>query len=117
MALKVSRYGSFDAFNQMFKEYEDKRSTDYLSVRSLIILFVASNDSSQESWCSDCRKSQPVIDKVVEEFKFNDLLEFAIVEVGQRDEWKSKDNPFRTHKLQVTAVPTLISIKSVSITS
>lgn len=85
------------------------------SLRNLIFLFTASDEpTSKESWCPDCRKIKPIIEQMIQKFQYNDQIVLAIVQVGQRDEWKSGDNPFRVHAVQLSNVPTLLSLKEVS---
>lgn len=109
---------NFAAFDQLLAQYEQRKATEEASLKSLILLFVASSDPTRdtpsESWCSDCRASKPVLDKIINEFEFNERIELALVQVGQRDDWAKEDNPFRLHKLKIGAVPTLISLKNVS---
>lgn len=114
--MRIFNCDNYETFSQMLNQYEKEKTSDETSVKSLILLFVASDDPDKaESWCSDCRNSKPVIDKIVQEFEFNEQLELAVIQVGQRDDWLKEDNPFRLHKLRVSAVPTLISLKNVSL--
>lgn len=111
--MKIFRIPNFAAFDELYRRYEEKKDSDELT--NLLLLFVASDDpQTKDSWCSDCRNSKSILEKTIEEFKFNDQLAMAIIEVGQRDYWKDSKNPFRTHKLQVSAVPTLMSLTTVS---
>lgn len=112
--MKTINVDSFELFDKLYKEYSDQKKEPN-DLKSLIFLFSASDDpQTKESWCSDCRNSKPIIDKTIETFQFNEQIILAKVQVGQRDDWKSKDNPFRVHPLQISAVPTLLSLKNVS---
>lgn len=114
---KNSAAGSFedinrDQINQLPSLTTPSTSNEY---KNLILYFVADNaPGTKQSWCSDCRDSQPLIEKTIENFQFNDQLSLAIICVGDKEEWKKSDNPYRRHELAITALPTLISLKSVS---
>lgn len=111
--MKLIKIQDFNSFQDLYQRYNLKKESNEL--KSLLLLFVASSDPvTKESWCSDCRNAQPIIDKTVQEFEFNEQLVLAVIQVGHKDQWKSSDNPFRTHELKVTAVPTLISLSMVS---
>lgn len=110
--MKILRLSNFEEFQELYKQYQDKTSDE---LQNLMLLFVASDaPDSKESWCSDCRNSKPIVDKTIQNFQFNDRLILAIIQVGQREQWKNEDNPYRKHELQVRAVPSLISLKMVS---
>lgn len=111
--MKIIKVPDFESFSELYRDYEQKKDSD--EQKNLLLLFIASDDpQTKESWCSDCRNCKTTLENKIEEFKFNEQLALAIVEVGSKDQWKKSDNPFRTHKLQVTAVPTLLSLKTVS---
>lgn len=112
--MKILNVSRFESFDELYKQYTEQRK-DPNDLKSLIFLFIASEDpQTKESWCCDCRDSKPIIDKTIEKFQFNEQIIMAVVQVGQRDEWQRSDNPFRTHDLQISAVPTLLSLKNVS---
>lgn len=111
--MKILNISDYESFVDLYEQYKQQKETNDL--KSLILLFVASDDPiTNQSWCPDCRNSKPIIDKIVEEFQFNQQLVLAIIQVGQKEQWKTDDNPFRSHDLQISAVPTLISLKMVS---
>lgn len=113
--MKIINIATFDGFEQLYQKYEQTINSDE-ELRSLMLLFVASDEpETNESWCSDCRMSKHNIEKAIDDFRYNDELVLAVIQVGQRDEWKRADNPFRMHKLKISAVPTLLSLKLVSI--
>lgn len=114
--MKILNIANFKTFDELYKQYV-KQKKDPNDLRSLIFLFVASEDpKNQQSWCCDCRDSKPIIDETMKKFQYNDHIVLAIVQVGQREEWKSSNSPFRKHLLQISAVPTLLSLKNVSTT-
>lgn len=109
--MKTISVKDFKEFDQLYQEYEQRKGAE--DAKSIIALFVASPDpNTNESWCPDCRVIKPVIDDILEKFQCNDILVLATVNVGHRDEWKSVTNPFRNHDVHVTAVPTLLSLKT-----
>lgn len=112
--MKIIPVTDFNTFEKLYKDAKEKSVTDD-DKSNTIFLFVASTvPQTNESWCPDCVKAKPIIDKVLEDFKFNEHLQVATVQVGQRDEWKSSENPYRLHDLAITNVPTLVSITTVS---
>lgn len=112
--MKILNITKYESFDELYEQYL-KQNKELNDLRSLIILFVASDDpKTQKSWCCDCRDSKPIFDETIKNFEYNDHIVLAIVQVGQRDEWKNSDNPFRKHPLQISAVPTLLSLKNVS---
>uniref|UniRef100_A0A5K3FV48 Thioredoxin domain-containing protein 17 n=1 Tax=Mesocestoides corti TaxID=53468 RepID=A0A5K3FV48_MESCO len=71
------------------------------------LYFMASHDETGESWCPDCRKAQPFINKALEKLPCDAV--FFTVWTGDRPTWKSEDNEFRhAPELLVTRVPTLL---------
>lgn len=114
--MKLTQIDNFQTFKEYYeRSHKQDVTNSQEQSTSHIVLFVASDDpNTKESWCPDCVKSKPIIEKVIEDFKFNDMLELATVKVGGRDEWNSSDNPYRSHDLHVSKVPTLVSLKTVS---
>lgn len=77
----------------------------------VFLLFLASYDESGSSWCGDCRDAEPVIKSVMDELAAadgGDRIMFVTVFVGQRSEWKTASNAFRSEPFHVKAVPTLM---------
>lgn len=111
--MKIIEVTDFDTFDKLYQKYSKKQDSNETN---LIVLFVASDDpDTKQSWCSDCRNSKPVIDKVIEDFKYNEKLILAMVFVGDKETWKNDNNPYRTHPLKLSVVPTLLSLSTVSI--
>lgn len=102
-----------ESFEQFEREFETlSNSAQNLSTA---FYFVASNDKQTgTSWCSDCRKAKPIMDQVEREFSDKKIVVVQI-NVGQRDEWKRENNPYRIGLLKVNAVPTLCNLNGVSI--
>ncbi|KAI1327459.1 hypothetical protein F5Y16DRAFT_372073 [Xylariaceae sp. FL0255] len=69
------------------------------------ITFIASKDpATNQPWCPDVRAALPVIKAT---FSADDAPGLAIVEVGQRNEYKSASNHYRT-TWKMPNVPTLV---------
>lgn len=110
----VTRLTSFSAFLDFYKKYEDEKNS--LNQRRNVLLYFTGSDDpvTKKSWCPDCVVSKPVITEVIEKFKSDERISLGIVEVGLRDEWKRPDNPYRTHAVKITSVPTLLNLRTVS---
>lgn len=105
----IIRITKYESFLDFYKKAVEEKS------KNVLLYFTGSDDpETKRSWCPDCVVSKPVISEVIEKFKSDDRISLAIVEVGQRNEWKRPDNPYRTHSVKVTSVPTLLSLKTVS---
>lgn len=117
--MKTTPINNYEAFKVLYEEAKLRQTaqsiSDQMPQKNLICLFVASDDpQTDKSWCPDCIRCKPVIDSVVDQFKFNEQLELAIIQVGDKQGWKSDDNPYRLHELAISNVPTLVSLKTVS---
>ncbi|XP_071850094.1 thioredoxin domain-containing protein 17-like [Apostichopus japonicus] len=100
MAPKIqTTANSVESFLALAKEHKEKR---------IIALFCGSSDSeSGESWCPDCVKAEPIVEKALT--KAADDIVFVFCIVGDRQSWKDPNCEFRTHKdFRLTAVPTLL---------
>ncbi|CAO2647106.1 Nn.00g080280.m01.CDS01 [Neocucurbitaria sp. VM-36] len=68
------------------------------------VLFLSSIDSAtKQPWCSDVRAALPLLDAT---FSAEDSPEVHYVYVGQKPEYKSPDNLYRT-KWNINSIPTL----------
>ena len=77
-----------------------------------IFLLFCGNIVDGKSWCPDCVVAKPVIEANVKYLTKDDTL--ITVYVGERAEWKNKDNVFRTDdRFKVTGVPTLLQFGTV----
>ncbi|XP_059171955.1 thioredoxin domain-containing protein 17-like [Physella acuta] len=78
---------------------------------SVFVLFSGSPDESGVSWCPDCTKAEPVINRNLDKAPEDAVLIHC--HVGDRDYWKNMNNEFRKDpKLKVKCVPTLVRIGS-----
>lgn len=104
---------AYQAFENLYVGYFHKDQND---LKNLIVLFTGNDDPrTGKSWCPHCVLAKPVIEKAIENFQSNEQIAFATVRVGHRDEWKRPDNPYRLHELKINCVPTLISLRNVSV--
>ena len=77
-----------------------------------IFLLFCGNIVGGKSWCPDCVAAKPVIESNLKYLKADDTM--VTVYVGERAEWKDKNNVFRTDdRFKVTGVPTLLQFGTV----
>nr|QJE50309.1 thioredoxin-related protein 14 [Fasciola gigantica] len=75
--------------------------------KSIFVEFIGSLREDGESWCPDCRRAEPIVKSALYELPENAV--FVVVEVGDRDAWKSSSNPFRRNKAcDIKSIPTII---------
>ncbi|XP_076453219.1 thioredoxin domain-containing protein 17-like [Babylonia areolata] len=89
----------FDAFN---KAIEDNKG------KTVFALFSGSKDANGANWCPDCVAAEPVIARNVK-FAPEDAV-LIHCGVGERSFWKDQKNVFRTSKLSLKSVPTLLKM-------
>jgi len=79
--------------------------------KTFLALFKGAVDSHGQSWCSDCVAAEPTIKSVLLPLAKKKNIPVYTVDVGQREEWKDKQNPLRVHSgLKVDCVPTAIFV-------
>jgi len=71
------------------------------------LLFVSGADpDSGLSWCPDCRRAQPAVERAAAAAG----AALLVVDVGDRAGWKSAGHPFRTDEaLALRCIPTLLA--------
>ncbi|OJK03625.1 hypothetical protein ASPACDRAFT_1852560 [Aspergillus aculeatus ATCC 16872] len=75
------------------------------SAAPFFLAFVTSPDpATGQSWCPDVRAAWPVLDAA---FSAAEAPHLAVVEVGQKPEWKDLENVYRT-TWKVPCIPTVI---------
>ncbi|KXJ27929.1 thioredoxin domain-containing protein 17 [Exaiptasia diaphana] len=75
------------------------------------VMFMGAIDETGESWCSDCRDAEPVVEKVLDNASNPADCVFVLVVVGDRACWKDPNNEFRQHpSYALTGIPTLIEV-------
>lgn len=78
---------------------------------TIFILFSGSLDQNGVSWCPDCAKADPVIERNMD--KAPEDSTFIHCHVGPREYWKDPNNEFRIDpKFFVKCVPTLLKLGS-----
>lgn len=101
----------FNAFAELYEKYSKEQGTSDL--KNLILLFVANdNPETKQSWCPDCVLAKPLIERMREKYQHDEQTALVYVRVGQRDEWKTPDNPYRLHEVKISCVPTIISLSN-----
>ncbi|PAV58032.1 hypothetical protein WR25_18801 isoform A [Diploscapter pachys] len=75
-----------------------------------IFIFFSGSHVDGKSWCPDCVRAEPVVDKVTSEADVKNLTAtFVTCYVGLRDYWKDQKCPFRTEDgFKVSCIPTVI---------
>lgn len=107
--MKTITVSSYEAFLDLYRQKNSKELKD--GIENLIMLFVANDDpETKKSWCPDCVIAKPVIEKALQAHKDNDQVALVTVQVGQRNEWKTPENPYRLHELKINCVPTILSL-------
>lgn len=114
--MKVTKIDNFESFQELCEKQEQQKKEPNEN-QNLVFLFMANDDpQTGQSWCCDCRRIKSVMEKISEEFKFNENIDLVVVSVGNREQWKDDRNPFKLCQFKVDAVPTLLSSKNVSVT-
>ncbi|XP_065663715.1 thioredoxin domain-containing protein 17 isoform X2 [Hydra vulgaris] len=74
----------------------------------IFVLFTGQEDpATGKSWCPDCVRADPVIEKCITKMNQDDVFIYCVV--GDRPTWKDPLSPFRTDpKLLLKAIPTLV---------
>ncbi|GAA5877870.1 hypothetical protein JCM16303_000267 [Sporobolomyces ruberrimus] len=73
------------------------------------LVFLSSVDpSSGQMWCGDCRDTQSTIEQLVPD------NQSQLVFVGEKQEWKSPDSPWRKAPFNLKAIPTIIKVEESS---
>nr|CAI5868100.1 unnamed protein product [Callosobruchus analis] len=90
----------YDKFSEFMKNFDSKGKLVH-------VLFSGSKDDTGESWCDDCQRAWPVIQKELE--KADPESYFIYVQVGDRPTWKDPNCPFRKDpRTKLLVLPTLI---------
>ncbi|KAJ7567424.1 hypothetical protein O6H91_02G146200 [Diphasiastrum complanatum] len=106
---------SADNFEVALKDSE-QRSQQGSAI--LLLLFLADHDAALgRSWCPDCVRAEPVINKAIESSsRKGRTVRLLRVYVGDRPTWRSPSHPLRIdRRLQLKGVPTLIRWENGSI--
>ncbi|KAJ7459176.1 hypothetical protein B0H11DRAFT_2242743 [Mycena galericulata] len=81
---------------------------DPVSVKDATFLIFYASIVDGKMWCSDCRKVDGTVQKT---FASPDGPSAVIIYVGDKPEWRAKDNVFRGEPFKITAVPTIIKLR------
>jgi len=91
--------------NQIYNSFLDQLS-GFREDEWYLVLFEGSPTENSYSWCSDCVFAQEGVKK----FKstYGGPVKFLQFKVGSREEWTSRDNPFKTKFPCLTDLPTAV---------
>lgn len=110
--MRIITVDKFSDFKELYGKYNSEQPANR-ELKNLILLFVANDHpETKQSWCPDCLLAKPIINKMREKFQNNEQIALVCVQVGQRDEWKTPDNPYRLHELKISCVPTIVSLSN-----
>lgn len=82
--------------------------SSYEGVNENFVIFYASRDESGRMWCPDCRDVEDVVTRT---FAPADGPSGLIVYVGQKAEWKTEKNVFRSMPWHIESIPTIVKLK------
>lgn len=77
-----------------------------LSKHPFVIFY--SSEVDGKMWCPDCVAVDPLIQEI---FSGSETPAALLVYVGDRAQWKSRDNKYRQAPYNVTGVPTIVKTK------
>ncbi|XP_074658113.1 thioredoxin domain-containing protein 17-like [Tubulanus polymorphus] len=91
-----------NSLDELMKAVDDNKE------KLLFVLFTGAADpASGESWCPDCVKADPVIERNLAHLPEDSVFVKCIV--GDRPTWKDPQNEFRKHpKTLIKGIPTLL---------
>lgn len=76
------------------------------------VVYFASPENGQSSWCPDCRNALPALQNV---FGADSAPSAYLVQVGVRSEWKGNpNNKWRAEPFNISGVPTIVKVENVS---
>jgi len=82
--------------------------SSYEGVNENFVIFYASRDESGRMWCPDCRDVEDIVERT---FAPADAPSGLIIYVGQRPEWKTERNVFRSAPWLIKSIPTIVKLK------
>jgi len=83
--------------------------SSYEGIDEIFVIFYASRDESGEMWCPDCRDVEDIITRTFA--SADDGPSGSIIYVGQRAEWKTERNKFRSAPWRIQSIPTIVKLK------
>ncbi|GJQ83376.1 hypothetical protein Trydic_g18158 [Trypoxylus dichotomus] len=90
----------YEAFCKYIDGIKEKKENIY-------IFFSGSKEADGKSWCPDCVRAKPIIEKALIQADSDSV--YVYVEVGDRTFWKDPNCPFRTDKrTKLLVLPTLV---------
>jgi len=82
--------------------------SSYEGINEKFVIFYASRDESGRMWCPDCRDVEDITART---FAPADGPSGLIIYVGQRPEWKTERNKFRSAPWRIESIPTIVKLK------
>ncbi|KAL7926948.1 hypothetical protein ACQKWADRAFT_279092 [Trichoderma austrokoningii] len=74
------------------------------------VVYFASPENGQSSWCPDCRNALPALQNV---FGADSAPSAYVIQVGVRAEWKGKpNNKWRGEPYNISGVPTIVRVEN-----
>ncbi|BGP14563.1 hypothetical protein JCM10213_001912 [Rhodosporidiobolus nylandii] len=70
-----------------------------------LVFFSSVDENTGKPWCPDCADVQDEVERLVPERRS------TLVFVGQRNEWKTPENPFRQAPFSISKIPTIIRVE------
>jgi hypothetical protein len=83
-------------------------ATDTNALKEKFLIFYSSYDENGKLWCPDCIAVQDLIQAT---FAPDDAPEASIVYVGQKAEWKTPSNIFRSEPWRIQCIPTIVRVR------
>ncbi|KAI5713080.1 hypothetical protein M8J75_013607 [Diaphorina citri] len=106
-SFKTHHAKGYEEMKQITEDLESER----LNGSKIFVYFTGEKMSTGESWCPDCVKAEPFVQEYLtkneSKLKIGHLI---IVDVGNREQWKDKNNSFRT-VFNIQNIPTIIRWK------
>ena len=89
-------------------EFQKTIEAEKKSGKAIFVLFTGKEDSTTgNSWCPDCVKAEPIIEKSIPKIKPENS--FIVCIVGDRPTWKDPQCEFRTNpQTKLKGIPTLM---------
>ncbi|KAE9967311.1 hypothetical protein EG328_008286 [Venturia inaequalis] len=76
-----------------------------------LVVYASPREADGLSWCGDCRRAGPLIEKAfAEKMGLEGRGSVRVVMAGSESEWRTPTNPYRKSPFLLTALPTIIKV-------
>jgi thiol-disulfide isomerase/thioredoxin len=75
------------------------------------VVYFASPENGQSSWCPDCRNALPALQNV---FGTDSAPSAYVIQAGKRAEWRDAKNKWRAEPYSIACLPTIVRVENVS---